>query len=684
MSNRSLFPEGVEIHQKQMVYESESRQSDAKNIVKHTSRYGVIDGLEVTVNGGDNTKIDVAAGSAYTPDGRKMTLASAQTGKSITNTLGTVNYVCMVYDEVQSDPEAHRVDASTKMTVASASPRVVVLTESAYNALPLVTTSGMTLSSNAKDRIVILAKVTGTGVGLVSGDIEMPDEHITALNATQPSNISGVTIIRVGSDTPVGDGTLTYTSGTTSITWAAYGESAGASVPLNSSQTYTVFSSGGSSILIDVGVTLLPVANATDTITISDIYGGPLFRFSAVDATHRSKVGSGVVSDNNPHGMTLDDLAPGAAGSLEVHQDVMHANGIGKGSSASILDVTIDTVPTTHTLSVAQLAGSDSIYINGRRITSIATSLSPASPTDANPATYQLSITQDGELNFTPLVQMAGTYFADKIQVLDVVGVPSGTYELRYSTSGLIEFGSGGTFGTKAAQMPSVDGLVRAYFTNGLAYVDLWVKSALPGATTTETLTVTQIDPGENFVFATVPWSGSANGDLGYGFGTANAPNGVFYKRSRGTLDVNCVRTDSGIANSTQIQKDLMSDGLLYETNLYHGHTNNQITFATAQSTQHVVTPAYPNTIYTGGACVVGGKRFNVSRTSISLLDNVTNKIFITSDGSIQLSPQSWAEISALMENRPYLPIYEIPVASTVVGTTVDLRTFTGDRKSVV
>lgn len=52
MSNRSLFPEGCEIHQKQMVYESDQRVADSKGILTRATSRGVVSGLAVTVNVG--------------------------------------------------------------------------------------------------------------------------------------------------------------------------------------------------------------------------------------------------------------------------------------------------------------------------------------------------------------------------------------------------------------------------------------------------------------------------------------------------------------------------------------------------------------------------------------------------------------------------------------------------------
>jgi hypothetical protein len=68
MSNRSTFPDGIEVHSRHLTFESESRIADRKDDILNQSMTGVVSGLEVTVNGGDDTKIDVAAGSGYAPN----------------------------------------------------------------------------------------------------------------------------------------------------------------------------------------------------------------------------------------------------------------------------------------------------------------------------------------------------------------------------------------------------------------------------------------------------------------------------------------------------------------------------------------------------------------------------------------------------------------------------------------
>jgi hypothetical protein len=55
----------------------------------------------------------------------------------------------LVYDEQPSSPEAHETDGTTRNTETVVVPRVTIVTEAAYNALPL---DNSVLSSNDRNR----------------------------------------------------------------------------------------------------------------------------------------------------------------------------------------------------------------------------------------------------------------------------------------------------------------------------------------------------------------------------------------------------------------------------------------------------------------------------------------------------------------------------------------------------
>lgn len=85
-----------------------------------------------------------------------------------------------------------------------------------------------------------------------------------------PTNITGVRITRVEYGTPLGLGTLNYTSVSTSLTWAANGELAGSAVDVSSGGNFAMESGGGLHLHVWVNPAELPGGNAGDAIQIVD------------------------------------------------------------------------------------------------------------------------------------------------------------------------------------------------------------------------------------------------------------------------------------------------------------------------------------------------------------------------------------------------------------------------------
>lgn len=683
MSDRSLFPEGVAVHQRHLENESDQRIADVTRIVSGQSSTGVVSGLVVSVNPGDGTKIDVTAGSAFSPAGSYMTLGTGRTGLTLAlNTLGAKNYVLLVYDEAQSDQESHTSDGTLRYTKATNSPRVIVLTDSAYAALP---PSDSVLSNNARDRATILAVITATGGVLSATDIASPPSFSPVLGATIQNTLPGVTALLIGAGTNTGTGSL-YWDGSGFLTWTAPGDTAGTPVAVSTSQAYTLTSGGGYTFKVDIAFSVLPITAATANVTVYDVYSQTASRMSLKDSHHRSLVGSGTPSANNPHGMTLDDLSPGAAGSLEEHQDVMHTDGIGRGSSNGLLAVTVNTGPVPDSMTIAGFSTGDSAYINGRRVTAIVGSNTIAAPVTASMTTEQVYISQDGTVGTRSFAVHGTLDLINRIQILNLVGVPSGTCQIRYTNTGAISLSIGGTFGP-AIQAPSVDGLIRVSSVNTSAYADLWVKSgSAPGATITETITVSNPSGTSGImVVATVPWSGSASGFLGYGHGINNAPNGTYDLRVRGTLDISNVSSTSGIGQSNLLGDIAMSDGFIYQVRIPPGTvTDNSVSFAAAQASQHVLTTSGLQYSFTGGMALLGGKVVNVaSVANVALVDNTITRIYVNSSGDVvSTSVLGWGQIASDQLGKPYLRVAQVTTSGGVVTTSSDMRVFTGYRRN--
>jgi hypothetical protein len=282
--------------------------------------------------------------------------------------LNDVNYVVLVYDEAQTNAEAHEADGTTQYTKASVSPRLTILTEAAYDAL---SASNDVLSTNAADRAMLVAKVTANGVGvaLTAGSIESPTVYSETLEASQPLSITGVVILAVDPTTPTGLGTLAFqiSGPNKQLKWTAPGDSAGSFTTVSDGAN-SIASGSGYTLDLDVVVSALPAGATSEIIEISNIYQENVPRFSAEDHQHRNLRGTGIPTTVNPHGMTIDDLSPGAAGSVETHQDLMHANGIVKTSSPTLLAGTVNTGVAPDTLTIGGFSAGDTVYINGRRL----------------------------------------------------------------------------------------------------------------------------------------------------------------------------------------------------------------------------------------------------------------------------------------------------------------------------
>ncbi len=84
--------------------------------------------------------------------------------------------------------------------------------------------------------------------------------------ATQPVNVTGVTVHYASNDCTSGNGTLTYTSSGTSITWTPQAGTAGTGVNIGAGGNFTLQGGGGGkSVRISVNAAQLPVGNQSDT-----------------------------------------------------------------------------------------------------------------------------------------------------------------------------------------------------------------------------------------------------------------------------------------------------------------------------------------------------------------------------------------------------------------------------------
>jgi hypothetical protein len=677
--DRSLYPEGVEVHQRHLENTETTKAAAIKRLTTDATSRGVVSGLGVTVNAVTNTRIDVAAGTGYVANGDYVNLTVAKTNLALADyTLGAKNYVLLMYDEVQSSPEAHETDGTTRNTKATNSPRVVILTESAYNALPQ---TDAILANNAKDRSLLLAIVTANGVGvaLTASSIVGTSVFRTVLNSSQPVNISGVKVLQVDSFTAVGNGTLSFTAATKVITWAAPGDTAGAGVTLTTSQSYTLASANGRTLVIDVVFSQLPSTNQTDTIVITDIYTQTAPRFTAIDAQHRSQLGSGIPTPNNPHGLTLDDLSPGASGSLEEHIDIMHSDGITSISSNSLLAATVNTITSPDQLLLTNFAtGNDLIFVNGVRVSSVHPSSSTTvtfSDGVANAAVYGIYIDQDGVISKQVRCQYpSSSFLSDKLQIFNVsddIGTES--KNLTWKSTGKISFDGG-----PEKDAPAADTALRLYSSNHRSYVDVYVKgSATPGSNQTDLINFL-VEPSreEKFPLHYVFWSGSATGFLGYGFGSGNSPNKTFDRRTFGNITEVDLRNDIGFISPKALVNEIMlgKDGLYMRDEVLNSAIGANINHA--DEDWQVSSSALTVTI-NGGVCYVGGKRLSLASASFTATNNTVHRYYISTAGVIT---QGGAGVAWSSLTDVAIKLWEVYFSSGAEVGRIDYRYFIGEQ----
>lgn len=336
--DRSLYPEGVEVHQTALQSTEDSKTFHIQRRSVDTTRTGRASGFGLTI-GTPTSRFNVGAGTGYTSRADFVENAGSANVALADYTLGVENLIVVVYRENLGSPAAHEDGGATRNTIASRSSELKVITRTEFTDMPASASGDLAtnlrtadLTTDAQDRVVVLASVLGKGfslgvpVGYIAGDFTNGNIVQQALfgpilTAALPAVplITGLNIRSVAASTPVGVGSLvlTVTNPTTkAITWQAPGDgSPGASQPIDLSQnldTYTLLSSTTSRTLtVEIVPVLLPTANGTytDAVAVSSFYDDTAGSFSGRDELHRSKLGSYVPTQVDGHGMGYPDFA---------------------------------------------------------------------------------------------------------------------------------------------------------------------------------------------------------------------------------------------------------------------------------------------------------------------------------------------------------------------------------------
>lgn len=195
---------------------------------------------------------------------------------------------------------------------------------------------------------------------LPSGDVEEPVGLVPRLQqsfpqADTPRTVTGVSAKWVTTNTQLGDGTLSFSSG--ALTWRAPGDTlAGEPVDVTAGGEFTLRSETPAYALrIFVSETALPGIDASEALRIRGLYEQDFPIQTAIDLLHRSMIGDGIPNSGNPHGSTWSNIADASGENIfETHQDRFHINGISVDADPAFLSVVVNP---DDTLAVATLDG---------------------------------------------------------------------------------------------------------------------------------------------------------------------------------------------------------------------------------------------------------------------------------------------------------------------------------------
>lgn len=305
---RTLYTDGIEVDESDLDNTENTKVSEILLSRTQLSRFGVIEGLTLTII---NNSVTVGVGKASLFNGEIINLISPLTdivGASFE--AGRSSFFGLRLTEVTSNPKAHEVDPVTFDTRAAGKPigEFFVATEATAAARTTASTNAIN-AQTVDGNFILLGEFEGTGTGFVL-------RQNTPLPRTK------------GGDQPLASST--------------------------------------------------PKTNEQKS-RLQDIYEGAANNefpiHSAKDDFHRSLIGTGSPTPNNPHGMTLEDI--GGDKNLQDHLTNEHTNGL-VGLEPSDDDFTpvsgsfaFSTANTpTNAVNVGAIIAPDLLVIRGNRFNS--------------------------------------------------------------------------------------------------------------------------------------------------------------------------------------------------------------------------------------------------------------------------------------------------------------------------
>lgn len=563
------FRDGVLVDQAMLQRDADCKADEIlRNRVEITSR-GVISGGTITPNAINTDRLDITVFEGMTPRGDHVQSTQAYTNIVLDDyTAGVDNYLVAVYTEALSGLSPHETDGQTYTTRAETAFRIRAFSAANFAALA---DEDENLANDAVNRCLILGVINANGVGaaITASDITHPTAFYNLLYAVpnEPPSITGVTITGISSDSNTGTGTLDYTYAVGpvyTLTWTDPITGAGAAVNPTVDGSYTLYGGGAvEHIIVDVVISQLPLTTPhTENILVSNLYEQDIPRFTAHDHMHRNYLGTGILTPNNPHAYSEEDLTGSTTSSLDEHQDVQHNNGIWRGSSATIFWPSITLPPTADVFQMIAPAAGDLYYVNGEKLTAISPTsfefLPATIPSSAAGCHFYEIYVDDNETAIVHLKasypnprNVSGTWIIDMSE-----DFPAGNYDLTFNIVGAtytfeLHTNGASTTGTTVV-VPNAEPAqsIKIYDENGVNWIELWFNTPggvgadanPPGAgPVTDTLVVNaSLDRDENMQLHSLtgwwnPGGAPARFQIGYP-PYAAPPRNIIDKRPYGNL----------------------------------------------------------------------------------------------------------------------------------------------------
>lgn len=297
MTERSIFPNNVEVRQRDLAYTESTKGQQLRQRLLDLSGSlggGRASGLLVRVDTSDSTRVQVTPGRGYTPNGEQVALETGVNQIPLADyTENVENLVYAMYTEIETTPAPQEFGGAARTTRVEAVTTIEVFTSSTFALLPGTSDDPTQFAQN---RALLLGRVRGPNSGgnlpanLSGTDVEPAqspfDDDGRIFKADIDGTLPGVTAVRVSSTTtPQRYGTTDQlpaqlvmtttatdsTTRTTTLTYRspAFNDSAGTPVDVTGGASNTAITSTlGFSVFVDVDRDFLPESDYTETATV--------------------------------------------------------------------------------------------------------------------------------------------------------------------------------------------------------------------------------------------------------------------------------------------------------------------------------------------------------------------------------------------------------------------------------